>query len=243
MLLFQDCMFALLWHLGYPYFCCSDAQRPSRSSPPALRAGWIQGDSPWPELVGVDKAEIIQVRQPSVHCKYTHYSQGMSTAFFTRVSRHECTARCVSDYHYILQSLISPLLLFGLGQHQLQQDRCENKLLETEIPIGETCFLLPNRESYCPLLPCALCAASLGEGWGMVCLDSVGRLSCNSETLEFFSVFIICHSLRHVWVGKENREVGKKKQENNWKFSNMFQSQSGAIWTLYTRLRGGFYGM
>lgn len=49
----------------------------------------------------------------------------------------------------------------------------------------------------------------------MVSLDAGGRLSCNSEALENFSVFIVRLSLRHVQVGKENREAGKTIQENN----------------------------
>lgn len=103
---------------------------------------------PAQSLLGMDKAGMIQVRQPNVHCKYTHYSQDISAAFFTGVSRYKCTARCVSDSHYILQSLMSPLLLFDLCQHPLQYNQCENKLIETEIAIREMWFLLSNRESH-----------------------------------------------------------------------------------------------
>ena len=49
----------------------------------------------------------------------------------------------------------------------------------------------------------------------MVSTDSGEGLSCNSEVLGNFSVFIVCRSLRHVQVGKENREVGKKIEENH----------------------------
>lgn len=74
-------------------------------------------------------------------------------------------------------------------------------------------FLLPNGESLCPVLPRALCAASLGEGQGLLSVDSRERLSCNSGMLGNFSMFIVCLSLRHVQVGRENRKVGKKTKQ------------------------------
>jgi len=49
----------------------------------------------------------------------------------------------------------------------------------------------------------------------MVSMDSRERLSCNTVVLGIFSVFVVHLSLRHVHVGKENREVGKKIQETN----------------------------
>lgn len=49
----------------------------------------------------------------------------------------------------------------------------------------------------------------------MVSMDLKERWSCNGVALGNFSVFIGCLSLRHVRVGKENRKVGKKIQENN----------------------------
>lgn len=70
--------------------------------------------------------------------------------------------------------------------------------------------LLPSGKSFSSVLLHALCAASLDEGQGMVSMDLREKLSSNSEVLGNFSMFIVCLSLSHVQVGKENRNVGKK---------------------------------
>lgn len=44
----------------------------------------------------------------------------------------------------------------------------------------------------------------MGEVQGMMSMDSSERLSCNSEMLGNFFMFIVCLSPRHVQVGKES---------------------------------------
>lgn len=266
--LFQDWIFALLWHLGYRHLCCSDAQRPNRSGPrcatcwvnawwqplprePAARFTgfrWLLPSAaqehrlPGQSLPGMDKAGVIQVRQPNAHCKCSLRSghQCCLLCLSQQIQMHSSLSRWLSFYVAkpykpwpTIWSLPTPISVGPAWKRTVrnrntnEKDACSPSQWEIPLP--------------CPS-PCSVRSIP-GEGQGMVSMDSRARLSCNSVMLGNFSVFIVCLNLRHVQVGKENRKVGKKIQENNWKFSNMFQSQLGAICTLYRRVWDGFYGM